>query len=221
MTTIHDIHSRAWAGDPSAQSLIEQAQMRAQFGDPKARTFIGALERVDAERRVTRVRAAVQDLYRRYERRDPAAVSKVKQVLHASQRGHAGAADVANMLVQIRRQKRALAGQGPGAPRTGAYPMPYRNRVGVAFGAEEYLPLTPSAIANLLALAQNIIASASRPQEVTAVARPTDLPIAAPAPRLTPTMSIAPQLSFSNLRTTAQVLRPQATQYVPLGKVKV
>lgn len=212
---IATLHARAYAGDPAARGLVAHAAERARWGDPKAAAFVRVLNQVDAEKRATRVRIAARDLYDGLQAGNPLAWQRLQNIRRAEVSGHAGAQDVMSILRSIHLQKKALSGTGPGAPRTGSFPMPYQHRVGVdipGLGSVplpqalpgQFLVLTPDALANLIAFIQQIIRSAG---PMTFTPRPSDdLPVAVPSPntaRPVTALQTAPQLRSTVYAQTA------------------
>lgn len=223
---IATLHARAYAGDPAARSLVAHAAERARYGDPKAAAFVRAIGQVDAHKRATRVQIAARDLYAGLQAGSPQAWQRLQNIRRAEVSGHAGAGDVMSILRSIHLQKKALSGTGPGAPRTGTFPMPYQHRVGVDIPGlgnvpipsipgltapaapqalpGQYLVLTPDALATLLAFIQQIIRSAG---PMTFTPRPSDdLPIAVPSPntaRPVTALQTAPQLRSTLYAQTA------------------
>jgi hypothetical protein len=177
---LRSLHARASAGDPFALASVARIQSEADCGLPSAKIVIGALSRIDQERRAARIQVAARDLYERVERGEPRAILRFHSIRQAAAIGHVGAQDVLNILRNIHVQRRATQITGPGAPRTGTYPMPYQHRVGIEIpGQQGYLPLTPQAVMELLALAHRILAAA------VPMTSPGELPMYAPAPNLT------------------------------------
>lgn len=226
---ITQIYRRAAAGDIYARNFVGHAEQRAAAGDPRARVVIGVMHRLDQERRKIHQGILTRELYERASMRNPLAMQKVLSLRARALSGVPSAVQAFRLLQQEHLKKKATSWSGPGSPRTGYHPMPNVNRVGVyvpGLGempnlpglqggqqAPAFLPLTPNAVVELLALASRILASANLQTRELGV-RPIDIPLRAPAPRV-PSPMVTTRLATSLVTQQNPMLQATRSRLTP------
>lgn len=180
---LQDIYRRLVLGDPALTRKVADWKRLAKAGNPKAKVVYNSLAVLHWNQRDKYAFARAETFYNRLRAYDKQAHAELRQLVARKNAGDPQAQAVFSTLKAVHHKRKAsLWSNGPGAPQTGYHPMPSYHRVGVDIpGAmnqlgqygqqflgglqqpqqQMYLPLTPQAIAMLLQLFQQVLASAA------------------------------------------------------------
>lgn len=179
---LQGIYQRLVLGDRALAGKVASWKRLAKAGDPRAKVAYNSLAVLHWNKRDKYAFARAETFYNRLRAYDKQAHAELRQLVSRKNAGDAAAQASFSALKAVHHKRKAsLWSNGPGAPQTGYHPMPSYHRVGVdipgalnQFGQygqqwlgglqqpqpQMYLPLTPQAVAMLIQLIQQVLASA-------------------------------------------------------------
>lgn len=245
---LQGIYQRLVLGDAALTRKVASWKRLAKAGDPRAKVVYNSLAVIHWTRRDRLAFAKAETFYNRLRAYDKRAHAELRQLVSRKNAGDAMAQAMFSTLKAVHHKRKAsLWATGPGAPTTGYHPMPSYHRVGVdipgalnqlgqygqqwlggAYPAppqpQMYLPLTPQAVAMLVQLIQQVLASAGggmvrsmNPDALDSFASPQDS-FASPSfsdefkPRIvttTPRSTTSSTVIKPKLSTTVSLSSPQ------------
>jgi len=210
---LQGVYQRLVLGDPALTRKVAEWKRLAKAGDPRAKVVYNSLAVLHWNKRDKYAFARAETFYNRLRAFDKQAHAELRQIVQRKNAGDPQAQAVFSTLKAVHHKRKAsLWSNGPGAPQTGYHPMPSYHRVGVdipgalnQFGQlgqqflgglqqpqqSMYLPLTPQAIAMLIQLIQQVMASSGggyvirersmNPDEMDSFSAPGDASFAPPS----------------------------------------
>lgn len=177
---LQGIYQRLVLGDPTLTRKVAGWKKLAKAGDPRAKVVFNSLAVLHWQRQDTLAFAKAETFYNRLRAYDRQAHAELRQLVGRKNAGDAQAKALFSTLKAVHHKRKAsLWSNGPGAPQTGYHAMPSHHRVGIDIpGAmnqlgqygqqwlggqypqrQMYLPLTPQAVAMLVQLIQQVLAT--------------------------------------------------------------
>lgn len=160
---LQNVYQRLVMGDPALTRKVAEWRRMAKAGDPRAKVVYNSLAVLHWSRKDNLAFAKAEVFYNRLRAYDRQAHAELRRLVARKDAGDAQARTSFSALKAVHHKRKAsLWTKGPGAPRTGYYPLPSKHRVGIEMTpmTTPYLPLTPQAIATLVGRIRDILATA-------------------------------------------------------------
>lgn len=244
---LQGVYQRLVLGDPALTRKVAEWKRLAKAGHPRAKVVYNSLAVLHWNKRDKYAFARAETFYNRLRAHDKQAHAELRQIVARKNAGDPKAQATFSTIKAVHHKRKAsLWTNGPGAPTTGYHPMPSYHRVGVdipgalnQFGqygqqwlgglqqppqSQMYLPLTPQAIAMLIQLIQQVLASGGggyvirersmNPDEMDSFAAPGE---AAFAPNFSDEFKPRIVTTTPKSSSTSTVIKPKLSSTISLS----